>query len=329
MPSTKRTRPGKPSPLSELPVQYADCVDWHRNWFAGDVLDRHVSYWRERLAGIPAVLELPTDRPRPPVQGFRGARESFVLSKSLSESLKELSEREGATPFETLLAAFQTLLSRYTGQTDIVVGAIVPGREGVGADRLIGLFAHTVLIRTDVESDPTFRELLRRVRDLSRRDREYESMPFDRLVSELQPEREPSRNPLFQVLFSLTSPTSAAQLSWDSANLEVDSGATKVDLQLQLSERPEGISGSFTYNTEIFDAATIGRLAGHFQTLLQGVVTNPDQRLSRLPLLGEAERHQLLVEWNSKPTDYPSDRCVHQLFEAQVKRVPNATSGGV
>ncbi|MFZ2009516.1 MAG: amino acid adenylation domain-containing protein [Candidatus Sulfotelmatobacter sp.] len=315
---------GQPSPLSELPVQYADCVDWHRNWFAGDVLDRHVSYWRERLAGIPAVLELPTDRPRPPVQGFRGARESFVLSKSLSESLKELSEREGATPFETLLAAFQTLLSRYTGQTDIVVGAIVPGREGVGADRLIGLFAHTVLIRTDVESDPTFRELLRRVRDLSRRDREHESMPFDRLVSELQPEREPSRNPLFQVLFSLTSPTSAAQLSWDSANLEVDSGATKVDLQLQLSERPEGISGSFTYNTEIFDAATIGRLAGHFQTLLQGVVTNPDQRLSRLPLLGEAERHQLLVEWNSKPTDYPSDRCVHQLFEAQVKRVPNA-----
>ena len=317
---------GEPSPLADLPVQYADCVYWHRNWFEGDVFERHITYWRERLGGIPAVLELPTDRPRPPVQGFRGARESLVLSKNLSESLKELSDREGATLFETLLAAFQTLLARYTGQTDIVVGAIVPGRQEVGTDRLIGLFAHTVLIRSDVESDPTFRELLWRVKDLSRRDCEYQSMPFDRLVTELQPEREPSRNPLFQVLFSLTSSTSAAQLTWETANLEVDSGATKVDLQLQLSERPEGISGSFTYNTEIFDAATIGRLAGHFQTLIQGVVTNPDQQLSRLPLLGQAERHQLLVEWNSKQTDYPADRCVHQLFESQVERTPNATA---
>jgi len=317
---------GEVSALPELPVQYADFVHWQRSWFEGDVLEQHIAYWRKRLAGIPAVLELPTDRPRPPVQGFRGARESFVLSKSLSESLKELSERESATLFETLLAAFQTLLSRYAGQPDIVVGAIVPGREAAGTDRLIGPFAHTVLIRTDMESDPTFRELLRRVRDLSRRDREYQSMPFDRLVSELQPEREPSRNPLFQVLFSLTPSTSAAPLSWETANLEVDSGATKVDLQLQLSDRPEGVSGRLIYNTEIFDASTIGRMAGHFHTLLQGIVTNPDQHLSRLPLLSQAERHQLLVEWNSKPTDYPSDRCVHQLFELQAESAPNATA---
>jgi amino acid adenylation domain-containing protein len=315
---------GEPSPLAELPVQYADCVRWHGSWFKGDVLDQHISYWRERLAGIPAVLELPADRPRPPVQRFRGARESFVLSTSLSESLKELSEREDATPFEALLAAFQTLLSRYTGQPDIVVGVIVRGREGVGTDRLIGPFAHTVLIRTDVEGDPTFRELLWRVRDLSRRDCEHQSMPFDRLVSELQPEREPSRNPLFQVLFSLTPSASAAQPSWETANLDVDSGAAKLDLQLQLFDRPEGISGRFTYSTDLFDAATIGRMASHFQTLLQGVVTNPDQRLSRLPLLCQAERHQLLVEWNSKPTEYPRDWCLHQLFESQVERTPNA-----
>jgi len=317
---------GEPSPLPELPVQYADCAHRQRTWFAGEVVEQHIAYWRKRLEGIPAVLELPTDRPRPPVQGFGGACESFVLSKSLSESLKELSERECATLFETLLAAFQTLLSRYTGQPEIVVGAIVPGREGVGADRLIGPFAHTIVIRTDVESDPTFRELLWRVRDLSRRDCEYQSMPFDRLVSELQPEREPSRNPLFQVLFSLTSSASMDELSWETADFAVDSGTAKLDLQLQLSDRPEGISGRFSYNTDLFDAATISRMAGHFHTLLKGVVTDPDQHLSGLPLLSQAERHQLLVEWNGKPTDYPSDRCVHQLFESQVERTPNATA---
>jgi amino acid adenylation domain-containing protein len=315
---------GETSALSDLPVQYADCADWHKNWFVGDVVEQHISYWRKRLAGIPAVLELPTDRPRPPAQGFRGACEPLVLSKSLSESLKELSEREGVTLFVTLLAAFQTLLSRYTGQSDIVVGAIVSGRGGVDTERLIGPFAHTVMIRTDMESDPSFRELLRRVKDLARRDCEYQSMPFDRLVSELQPERDPSRNPLFQVLFSLTPSTSSAQLSWETANFKVDSGTAKVDLQLQAEDGPDGIFGRLTYNTDIFDASTISRMAGHFQTLLQGIVVNPDQRLSRLPLLGQAERHQLVAEWNDTPADYPRDRCVHHLFELQVERTPNA-----
>ena len=317
---------GEPSPLSELPLQYPDHAHWQKDWFAGEVLGQHIAYWRKRLAGIPAVIELPMDRPRPPAQGFRGARASLALSKSLSESLTELSLREGATLFETLLAAFQTLLSRYTGQPDIVVGAIVPGREAAGTESLIGPFAHTVLLRTDVESDPTFRELLWQVRDLSRRDREYQSMPFDRLVSELQPEREPSRNPLFQVLFSLTPTAPAAQLGWETANFEVDGGTAKVDLQLEFSDREEGVSGHFIYNTEIFDATTIDRMVDHFQTLLQGIVANPDQRLSRLPLLGQAERHQLLVEWNSTPSDYPRDRCVHQLFELQAERTPNATA---
>ena len=183
-----------------------------------------------------------------------------------------------------------------------------------------------MLIRTDVEGDPTSRELLWRVRDLSRRDCEYQSMPFDRLVSELQPEREPSRNPLFQVLFSLT-PSSAAQLGWEAANFEVDSGAAKLPIcSFNFFDREEGFSGRFTYSTDLFDAATIGRMASHFQTLLQGVVADPDQRLSRLPLLCQAERHQLLVEWNSlSPTEYPDrDWCLHQLFESQVERTPNA-----
>jgi surfactin family lipopeptide synthetase A len=316
---------GESSPLPDLPIQYGDYAHSQREWLEGDVLNRHISYWRKRLAD-PPILELPTDRARPPVQGFRGARESLELSSSLSETLKDLSELEGAPLFVTLLAAFQTLLSRYTGQRDILVGSIVPGREGVSAENLIGLFAHTVLIRTEVETDVTFRELLRHVRDLSQRDCEYQNMPFDRLVGELQMGRELSRNPLFQVLISFTSAMSAARESWEIVNLDVDGGAAKVDLQLQLYDRADGIFARFTYNTDIFDAATISRMAGHFQRLLEGVVANPDQRLSELPLLTQAETHQLLAEWNDTQTNYPKDRPLHHLFESQVERTPEATA---
>jgi surfactin family lipopeptide synthetase A len=317
---------GARSPLSDLPVQYGDYAHGQRSWFEGDVLERHISYWRKRLAGIPPVLELPTDRPRPPVQRFRGGCESLALSKSLSEALRDLSEREGVTLFVMLLTAFQTLLSRYTGQPDIAVGAIVPGRNAVGTEDLIGLFAHTVIIRTEIDADPTFRELLGRVRDRVRNDYEYQNMPFDRLVGELQPERELSRNPLFQVMFSLSPSMSPAQLGWARAGLEVDSGASKVDLQLQVADRPEGIIARFTYNSDMLDGSTINRMAGHFQTLLEGIVANPEQRFSRIPLLGQAEKHKLLVEWNDTRADYPRDKCVHHLFESQVERTPNATA---
>jgi len=316
---------GEPSPLRDLPIQYGDCAHSQRDWLEGDDLDRHISYWRKRLAD-PPVLELPTDRARPPVQGFRGARESLELSSSLSESLKDLCELEGAHLFVALLAAFQTLLSRYTGQRDIVVGSIVPGRERVGAKNLIGLFAHTVLIRTEIERDATFRELLRRVKDLSLRDCEYQNMPFDRLVGELQLGRDLSRNPLFQVLVSFTPAISPGRGSWEIVNLDVDSGAAKVDLQLQLYDRTDGIFARFTYNTDIFDAATISRMAGHFQTLLEGVVANPDQCLSKLPFLTQAETHQLLAGWNDARTNYPKDRPLHYLFESQVERTPGATA---
>jgi surfactin family lipopeptide synthetase A len=316
---------GEPSPLSDLSVQYADYAHWQSSRYGGDALEREVSYWRERLAGIPPVLELPTDRPRPPVQAFRGARHCLLCSKNLSEALKELSEREGAPLPVMLLAALQTLLSRYTGQDDIVVGSIVPGRDGVGSE-LIGLFAHTMITRTDLAGDPSFRELLRRVRDVSRSDCEHQNVPFERLVSELQPQRDPSRNPLFQVLFSVRDSASLVQSGWEVANFEVDTGASKVDLQLQLCDRPEGILARFIYNTDLFDAATIARMAGHFQTLLQGIVARPDQRLSGLPLLTPAERNRLLVEWNNTQADFPRDQCVHQLFEARAARTPNATA---
>lgn len=317
---------GESSPLSDLPMQYADYSYWQTSCLQDDVLEQSISYWRERLNGIPPVLELATDRPRPPMQGFGGARQSLLLSKSLSESLRKLSERERVPLDITLLASFQTLLSRYTGQHDIVVGSIVPGRDGVGIEGVIGLFAHTVITRTDLAGDPTFRELLWRVKDVARNDYAHQNVPFDRLVSELQLERDPSRNPLFQVLFSLTPSVSLVQSGWEMANFEVDTGAVKVDLQLQLYDRPEGISGGFTYSTDLFDAATIARMAGHFQVLLQGIVANPDEQLSRLPLLNEAERNQLLVKWNNTQTGYPRGRTVHHLFESQVDRTPNATA---
>ncbi len=317
---------GEPYHFSDLPFQYAEFAYGQRSWLQGDVFEREISYWRERLAGIPPVLELPTDRPRPPVQAFRGARQSVRLSKNLSESLKKLSEREGVALCVTLLAAFQALLFRYTGQSDLIIASIVPGRDMVGTEGMIGLFAHTLVIRTDLSDDPSFRDLLQRVSEAARADNEHQNVPFERLVNELQPERDPSRNPLFQVLFSLAPALALVEPGWQVANLEVDTGAAKVDLQLQLYDGLEGIAGRFTFNTDLFEAATIARMAGHFEVLLQGVLANPNECLSRLPLLTDAERHRLLVEWNNTQTDYPRDRCVHQLFEASADRNPEATA---
>ncbi len=317
---------GDPSPLPDLPVQYLDYADSQRSWVKDEAIEQQTACWIERLAGIPRVLELPVDRPRLPVQRFSRARQFLMLPKSLSESLHELSEREGVAPFVTLLAAFKTLLSRYAGQADIVVGSIVHGRDPVETDSLIGHFARTVVMRTDLGGDPTFRESVWRVRDGTRWACEHQNVSLERLVKELQPERDPSHNPLFQVLFSMAPSFSLPQEGWGIANLEVNTNAAKVDLQLQLKDSPEGIAACFTFDTDLFDAVTIARMAGHFQTLLQGVVANPDQSLSRLPLLSNAERHQLLVEWNNTQTDYPRSLCVHQLFEGQVDRTPDATA---
>ena len=319
---------GKPAPLPELPVQYADYAVWQRGWLQGEVLEKQLSYWRERLSGAPPVLELPTDHPRPAVQSFRGARQSVMLSKSLTEALRTLSQREGATLFMILLAAFQTLLRRYSNQEEIVVGSPIAGRTRPETEGLIGLFVNTLVLHTDLSGDPSFRELLGRVREVALGAYAHQDVPFEKLVEELQPKRSLSHTPLFQVMFILqNAPRLALNLSGLTLkSLEFDNGTAQFDVTLSVVEVAEGLQAKFEYNTDLFDAATITRMLKHFQVLLEGVVANPDQRLSELPLLTEAERHQLLIEWNDTAVEYPRDICLHELFEAQVTRTPEAVA---
>ncbi len=278
-------------------------------------------YWRQKLAGIPAILELPTDRPRAPVQSLRAARESVLLPTSLKHSLEALSEREGVSLFVLLLAAFQIQLSRYARQDDIVVGVPIEGCDDVEEpDRRFGIAA----IRTDLSgSDLTFRQLLSRTSEAENSARQHANVPWERLVEAVQPDRDASHHPVFQTLFSLEeSQLSSAQgQTWDPA---ADARVMGVDLCLDLRHEPEGFTAHFTYSTDLFDDATVARMGGHFQTLLEGIVVNPDQQIARLPLLTDAERHQLVVEWNGTEMEYARDRCVHQLFEAQAVRTPDA-----
>ena len=314
---------GQPSPLPELSVQYADYAVWQRQQLQGVALDHHLTYWRRQLAGLHRV-EVPTDRPRPPVQTPRGARHSLGLSQRLTTALHALSRQEGATLFMTLLAAFQTLLHRYTGEDDIAVGAPIAGRTQVETEGLIGCFVNTLVLRTDLAGDPTFRELLGRVREVSLGAYAHQDLPFEKLVEELQPERNLSHAPLFQVLFVLqNAPTSAIELPGLIVSpVPVDKGTAKFDLTLTLVEGTDGLRATVEYNTDLFDAATITRLLGHFQTLLEGIVADPEQRLSALPLLSAAERQQLLVEWNDTMREYPRESAFTSSLRSRWGRRP-------
>ena len=315
------------SPLADLPIQYADFAAWQREWLQGEVLESQLSYWKKQLDGAPVVLNLPTDRPRPTMQSFRGARQSVELSTELTQGLKTLSRKEGVTLYMTLLAAFQTLLHRYTGQDDIVVGSPIANRNRIEIEGLIGFFVNTLVLRTDHSGNPTFRELLRRVREMALEAYAHQDLPFEKLVEELRPDRDLSRSPLFQVMFVFQN-APARELSFKGLNVSpvrVAGETAKFDLTLSVNEVPAGLRASLQYSTDLFDEATITRLLGHFEILLEGIVANPEQRISELPLLTEAEKHQLLVEWNDTKRDYPSDKCIHQLFEEQVERTPEAT----
>lgn len=318
----------EPSPLTELPIQYADFASWQHEGLQTDVLNEQLAYWRKQLEGPPAMLELPSDFPRPAVQSSRGAHHSFLLSKDLREAVELLSQHEGATPFMLLLAAFKTLLSRYSGQTDICVGSVIAGRTRLELEDLIGLFVNTLVLRTDCSGDPTFRELLHRVRDTALGAQSNQDVPFEKLVEDLQPERELNRQPLFQVLFALhNAPEGALELSDLSLSpMTVERNRAQFDLSLELWPGEEGLIGSLEYSTDLFAPATVTRLANHFQTLLRGIIANPDATISSLPLLTESERRHLLVELNDATVELPLDECFQQRFEEQVEKTPEAVA---
>ncbi|MEW5861365.1 MAG: amino acid adenylation domain-containing protein [Cyanobacteriota bacterium] len=313
-------------PLPELSIQYADFAVWQRQWLQGEVLESQIAYWKKQLGGNLPVLDLPTDRPRPAVQTFQGAEEKFVLSKALTEALTKLGQQQGATLFIVLLAAFKTLLYRYTGQEDILVGSPIANRNRAELEGIIGFFANTLVLRTDLSNNPTFKELLGRVREEALGAYSHQDLPFEKLVEVLQPDRDLSRNPLFQVLFALRNvPTQTLELPGVTLSLEeMESQTARFDLVLNLSQEAEGLTGIFEYNKDLFDASTVQRMAGHFQTLLESIVANSDRSISTLPFLTQPERHQLLVEWNNTHTNDLPDRCLHELFEEQAERTPDA-----
>lgn len=312
--------------LPELPIQYADFACWQRQWLQGEVLSTQLTYWKQKLSSNLPLLQLPTDRPRLPQPNFQGGRRSLTLSKTLSEALKNLSQQSGATLFMTLLAAFKTLLYRYTGQEDLLVGTATAGRNQPEIEQLIGCFVNTLVLRTDLSGNPTFLQLLEQVRKVALEAFNHQDLPFEKLVEELQPERHLSYSPLFQVGFAFyNAPRTELKLpGLTLSSLSVDSGTAKLDLTLSFQENEQGLIGCLEYKTELFDAATITQMLTHFQTLLAGIVANPKQHLDELTLLTTAERQQLLWQWNDTQTDYPADVCVHQLFEAQVERTPEA-----
>ena len=318
---------GQALSLPLLSIQYADFASWQQQWLQGEGLDRQIAYWRDHLAGV-STLQLPTDHPRPTVQTFRGARHILTLTPTLTQALKTLSLRHGVTLFMTLLAAFETLLHRYTGQDDIVVGTLIANRNQVELESLIGFFVNTLVLRTDLSRDPSFRELLDRVRTVTLQAFQHQDVPYEKLLEAFRPPRDLSHNPLFQVLFVLhNTPQQALELPGLTLHpLEIDPGTARFDITLEFWETEEGLRGRFEYSTDLFESATIARMAGQLKTLLEGIVDEPQQCLSRLPLLTADERHCLLVESNATTAPYPRDQCIHHVFEAQVARTPDAVA---
>jgi amino acid adenylation domain-containing protein len=315
---------GRPSSLSELPIQFADYAIWQRQWLQGEVLERHLSYWRQKLTEV-SPLALPTKGPRGPIQTFSGARESLLLSPKLSAALRVMSGREKSTLFMILLAAFKTLLHRYTGQNNIAVGSPIAGRTRIETEGLIGFLVDTLVLCTDLSRNPKFSELLKAVRKACLGAYAHPDVPFEKLMAELQMERSLSQHTLFQVMFNLQIyPSRAMKLTGLTVYpVDVPKHTSKFDLTLFVGKEKDGLRASFIYNTDLFDETTIKRMLNHLENLIVGIVANPDYRISQLPLLSNAERHQLLKEWNNFKQDYPVEKCIHPLIEAQVERTPD------
>jgi amino acid adenylation domain-containing protein len=316
---------GKPSPLPKLDFQYADYAQWQREYLQGAVLDRQIDYWKRQLDGAPALLELPIDKPRPPVISSQGRRIPFELSETLSAQLNELSRKEGVTLYQLLLTAFHVLLSRYCRQDDIVTGSPIAGRQQVEFEPLIGFFVNTLVLRSRVERKESFRDLLARVRETTLLAYQHQDLPFERLVEVLNPQRSRAYLPLFQVMFILqnNAPPSLALSGLSVEPFLTESAVSRFDLTLSLEERNGLLSGHLDYRDDLFNGKTIGRMAENFQALLEGIVANPGEQIGALPLLSEAEK-RVLEEWNTPILAHLGKRCIHQLFEEQADRTPDA-----
>jgi amino acid adenylation domain-containing protein len=315
---------GEPSPLADLSIQYANYAVWQRQCLEAGALQSQLSYWKKQLSNLPA-LPLPTDKPRPAINKSHGARQYYKLSKDLCEDLRALSRRYGVTLFTIMLAAFQTLISRHSGQTDIVVGSPFAGRNRSEFDESIGYFLNMVVLRADLSGNPTFAEVISRVWKVCLEALSHQDLPFQKLVEELHPERDLSHHPLMQVAFPFQSTRLIPpQLSGLEVNeLEVETGIARCDLQLEVEDHGDFLKGFIDYNVDLFNADTIDRLLEHFRILLAGIVANPDRRICDYPLLTEPERQKLLVEWNTT-TQYFQDKCIHELFEDQVEKSPDS-----
>ncbi|MFD2169298.1 amino acid adenylation domain-containing protein [Tumebacillus lipolyticus] len=317
----------KPAPLDELPVQYGDYTSWQQSWLSDGVLEAQIAYWKEQLSGELPVLQLPSDRPRPAVNSFRGGSKRMMLPSQLVEALKELSRQEGATLYMTMLSAFKALLHRYAELRDVIVGTPISGRNRAEVEGLIGFFVNTLVLRTQVAGEMPFRELLARVRETALGAFAHQDVPFDTLVAELQPERDGSHSPFFQTMFVFEStPKQAITLPGLVQELvELDNGTAKFDLSLLLMQETDGLAAVFEYSSDLFDERTIERLMGHYLTLLAGIVEAPERSVAQLPLLGEEEREQLLAERQQTGREYGErSRSLFRLFESQAARTPDA-----
>lgn len=315
---------GAPVPLPELPIQYADFAVWQREYLQGDALNEQLSYWRNQLANIPPVLELPVDRPRPDVGSFRGARMTFELSKELRQQLKELNQREGVTQFMVLLAAFDVLLYRYSNQPDIVVGTAIANRNRDETESLIGFFVNMLVMRTDLSGNPTFLEVLKRVKQMTLAAYQHQDVPIEQIIEMLQPQRSLNRTPLYQVEFTLQNmPLEPLEVrGLRLTPLDVRAVSSDTDLDLIMSESEQGLFGEVIYQTDLFDETTIERMMSHFQNLLEEIAKAPEQRILDLPLTSGSETRALLARWGV--TDMNANKLVHQLFEEQAARTPDA-----
>ena len=317
---------GKPSPLPELAIQYGDFAYWQRSQLSSELWSERMAFWRKQLAGELPVLEWPTDHPRPTVETHRGELQRFTIAENLVRLLRGFGQREGASLYMTLLAGFALLLHRYTGQVDLILGGASAGRKHSETDSLLGYFVNPLALRIDLSNNPTFRELLARVRAVVLDSLSHDDVPYPHVVRAVHQKPDPSRNPLFQVMLSQQPQVSEMPPGWDAITDEVSNGGARLDLVVILEDRGDRVFGPIAYNPDLFDSSTISRMVGHWQTLLRAATSDPAKHISELHILTDAEQQQILVGWNDTAVKYPEELCLHELIEHQAERTPNATA---